>query len=115
MNSIFKSADKEKVTTKIQTFFGEIDHFTIGSQLLDHWALPNEFVYTLSQINNPNYKGYCSEIVWILKLARILISNNFENIDDDNIFINRLSINTGKMESILYACQNDLSWINCVV
>ena len=111
MNRIFNSATDNNISTLVKKHFNGVDQYIIGSQLLDHWSLPEEFVYTLGQINNPGYEGNCSEIIWAILLGKTMIMNDFTAIDSTNQYAAKLSLNNANCESILTSCKNDLAWI----
>ena len=88
-----------------------MDQYSIGSQLLDHWSLPEEFIYTLGQINNLGYDGNCCEIIWVILLGKAMIKNNFADIDSTNQYAAKLNLIDTNCESILTTSKNDLEWI----
>jgi len=111
MDQIFEPAVDDDISSLIKKQFNNMDQYSIGSQLLDHWSLPEEFIYTLGQINNPGYEGNCSEIIWVILLGKAMIMNDFSAIDSKNQYAAKLSLSDANCESILVNCKNDLEWI----
>ena len=111
MEHILTSSKSKDISSHIKKHYNEKDQYTIGSQLLDHWSLPEEFVYTLGQINNLGYEGNCSEIIWVILLGKAMIKNNFTDIDSTNKYAAKLSLSNANCESILTSSNNDLEWI----
>jgi len=111
MEHIFTSSKNDKISTLIKKHFNNMDQYNIGSQLLDHWSLPEEFIYTLGQINNLSYEGNCSEIIWVVLLGKAMIKNNFTDIDSTNRYATKLNLSTANCASILTTSKNDLEWI----
>ncbi len=111
MDQIFALSKQNKLSPLIKNDFDNMDHYTIGSQLLEHWSLPEEFIYTLGQINNLGYEGNCCEIIWVILLAKVMIDNNFTDLDYTNQYVTKLNLSSSNCEAIMYSCINDLEWI----
>jgi len=111
MNQIFADSNKGPLSSLIKIHFDNMDQYLIGSHLLNHWSLPDEFIYTLGQITNLGYEGNCCEIIWVILLAKIMIDNDFKNLDYSNPFLAKLDLNSSTCDSIMVSCNNDMAWI----
>ncbi len=111
MNDIFATSKHNEVTPLIRKHFDNLDQYMIGSHLLFHWSLPEEFIFTLGQLNNPGYEGNCCEIIWVILLAKAMINKEFTDIDPKNEYIDKLDLNNSNCESIMASCKNDIGWI----
>jgi len=109
MDDLLSNELDKKLCDKEKRCFSNLDHFDVGSLLLQQWALPEEYSRCLAFVKQPNYTGLNCELLWVLRRASALVD---EECDDWNAHTDQaLGLSEVALTSILSSLNNDKAWI----
>ncbi|NOZ52229.1 MAG: HDOD domain-containing protein [Gammaproteobacteria bacterium] len=110
MNALLNNDLDETLCSKEKHLFDNLDHFDVGSLLLQQWALPEEFARCIAFAKTADYSDENCELVWILQRSLSIVDEECQEATKE--LDDALGLTEENITAVLTACEHDKGWIS---